>query len=108
VWIPVIEDGADEPPFDPASLDMSPWFPCGYRSARIRTVPGTTYELTNKYRLFVTSDEMSSPVNSTIRNMYGRIWYGNIVVIKLGKVFYERIVHVGASEMLLTDVVLGM
>jgi hypothetical protein len=104
IWIPITKDDPITPPFDPMSLDVSTWFPAGYQSIRISTLPGTTYDLANHYHLFITYDPMLSLVNATVQNLYGKPWYGNIILVKLGKVAYERVIHVSSNEGLLAHI----
>jgi hypothetical protein len=87
---------------------MSRWFPGGHRSVRIGCLPGTTYRLSNRYRLYVSNNNLTAHFNAAIHNMYGLSWYGNIVVVKLGKVMYERVIHVSREEGILTDIIIGM
>lgn len=85
---------------------MKPIFPGDYAAERIGRIPGTMHDLQNNYFVLWSSQTDLLPINSTMRKRFGRVWKGEIVMIKMATRQWLNVINMGCQEFTLTDVLI--
>lgn len=65
--------------------DLDWFFPNGFISFRMSTVPGNGFPLTNDFRVFISAEYDLATSNKCIDKQFSQTWRGNIVVGKYGR-----------------------
>lgn len=72
------------------AIDLSGWFPHGFISMILCTIPGTSRPLPHAYRVLVDAGQTAQPFNRCVDATFGEPWIGNVVVIKIARCAYEQ------------------
>jgi hypothetical protein len=111
VWSPIDPVHAVLKSYEPAHLLLDEWLPIGptgpdnpahITSHIINSFPGTGQPLSHSYEIFYVSNA-EEPNNRLVRKLFNESWWGNIVVVKLGKRKPGSVIHMQREDSALVD-----
>jgi len=73
-------------------------FPNGALSARLTAFPGTEVRLLNDWRVIVSNGSVASPVNHAIMRYFGKVWHGNVALVKYSRGARMKLNNVPCNE----------
>ena len=88
--------------------DVHTFFPNGATSNRLTSMPSTRLRLLHDWRVIFTCSMAPTPDNFAIQALYGRRWYGNIIVLKYSRENHNSIISVTSADLEFVIALVGM
>ena len=90
-----------------SDVDITRWFRYGAKYTIVKTLPGTTYTLRNRYTIVTSKDQSGAPPNQCVRAKFGTDLRGNVLVIRHRSRVPEMAMNVHPSERQFLEFMIG-